>query len=328
MKLSLGPNLYYWSRDDLLEFYRRAAEWPVDVVYLGETVCSKRRSLGLDDWLELAEVLAGAGKEVVLSTLALLEAESELNTLRRICANGRFLVEANDLGAVQLLAEREVPFVTGPTVNLYNPRTLKLLARKGLKRWTLPVELSADTLAAMQQDKPAGLETEVYAFGRLPLALSARCFTARSLNLPKDDCQYRSLDYPEGRLLSTREDEAFLVLNGIQTLSARTCNLLPELADLQRLGVDVLRLSPQSRHMGRVVEIYAACLRGEADPVSASAELAACRWAPAMVIGAARPAWTPRAGPRQRGFLLDPARSRMPSTYNESATSRAAGPRS
>lgn len=275
MKLSLGPVLYYWSRDDLFEFYRQAEEWPVDIVYLGETVCSKRRSLSTDDWLELARRLAAAGKEVVLSTLALVEAESELKTLRRLCGNGNFSVEANDLGAVQLLSQQGVGFVTGPTVNLYNPRTLALLARQGLRRWTLPVELSRDALAGMQAARPAGVETEVYAFGRLPLALSARCFTARSLNLPKDECEFCCLDYPQGRVLSTREDESFLVLNGIQTLSARTCNLLPELEEMRRLQVDVLRISPQPFNTARVVECFSACLDGRSEVAQAAATLEA-----------------------------------------------------
>jgi collagenase-like PrtC family protease len=62
--------------------------------------------------------------------------------------------------------------------------------------------------------------------------------------LPKDDCQYRCLDYPEGLTVSTREGQAFLALNGIQTQSAQTCNLLPELEELRELKVDVLRISP------------------------------------------------------------------------------------
>ncbi|MBA1331844.1 protease, partial [Candidatus Endoriftia persephone str. Guaymas] len=111
-----------------------------------ETVCSKRRSLSTADWIELGERLSQAGKQVVLSTLALLEAESEMKTLRRICDNGQFMVEANDIGAVQLLSSAGLPFVTGPLVNIYNPRTLNLLAKQGLKRWSLPLELSRETL--------------------------------------------------------------------------------------------------------------------------------------------------------------------------------------
>ena len=66
--LALGPVLYYWSRDDLLAFYESIADTPVDIVYLGETVCAKRRSLRLDDWLALAHDFADAGKQVVLSS--------------------------------------------------------------------------------------------------------------------------------------------------------------------------------------------------------------------------------------------------------------------
>ncbi|WP_057955244.1 U32 family peptidase [endosymbiont of Ridgeia piscesae] len=263
MKLSLGPVLYFWSRDDLFTFYEEVAEMPVDIVYLGETVCSKRRSLSTADWIELGERLSQAGKQVVLSTLALLEAESEMKTLRRICDNGQFMVEANDIGAVQLLSSAGLPFVTGPLVNIYNPRTLNLLAKQGLKRWSLPLELSRETLKQMQAERPEGVETEVFAFGRLPLTLSARCFTARSHNLPKDDCDLKCIDYPDGRLLSTQESEPFLVLNGIQTLSALSCDLLPEVPAMQQLGVDVLRISPQYRHTGRIVDAFSKAIAGE-----------------------------------------------------------------
>ena len=271
-KLSLGPVTYFWSRETLLEFYDGIATTPVDIVYLGESVCSKRRSLKAGEWLELAADLQAAGKEVVLSSLTLLEAGSELASLKRLCREQDFLIEANDMTAVQLLAGNK-PFVTGPSVNIYNARTLSVLAGLGLQRWVLPVELSRDTLADMQLLRPAGVATEVFAFGRLPLAWSARCFTARAHNLPKDDCQFRCLDYPDGLLLSTREDESFLVLNGIQTQSARTLNLVSELDDLKQLQVDVLRISPQSRHMEVIIDVFHRCLQGDIPASEAETQL-------------------------------------------------------
>ncbi|MCU7932819.1 MAG: U32 family peptidase [Candidatus Thiodiazotropha sp. (ex Codakia rugifera)] len=262
-KLSLGPILYYWSRDDLFDFYSQAAEMAVDIIYLGETVCSKRRSLRSSDWIDLAIKLSETSdKEIVLSTLALLEAESELKTLRRLCENGRFMIEANDIGAVQIMTKKQLPFVTGPTVNIYNAATLKFLASKGLKRWVLPIELSKTTLQQMQLQRPGGIETEVFSYGRMPLTLSARCFTARSHNLPKDDCQYKCIDYPDGRLLSTQEDEPFLALNGVQTVSAKTCNLITEVSLLKQLQVDVLRISPQSTFTGQIVDAFHSALNG------------------------------------------------------------------
>lgn len=271
-RLSLGPVPYFWPRERLLDFYAGIAASPVDIVYLGETVCPKRRSLDSAGWLELAARLRAAGKEVVLSSLTLLEAGSELGALRRLCARTDYLIEANDMAAVQLLAGRRA-FVTGPAVNIYNARALALLAGLGLRRWVLPVELSRDTLADLQAARPAGVATEVLVFGRLPLAWSARCFTARAHDLPKDDCRFRCLDYPDGMLLSTREDAPFLVLNGIQTQSARTLNLAGELDALRRLQVEVLRISPQSTHTGDIIRLLHACLQGENTPAVTAAAL-------------------------------------------------------
>lgn len=269
MKLALGPLLYYWSREDTLAFYESVADWPVDIVYLGETVCSRRHLLRLPDWLELAARLADAGKEVVLSTLPLIESESDLKVLRKVVRNGRHRVEANDYGAVRLLAEAGTPFIAGPTLNVYNPDTLALLHELGALRWVPPVEMGRDMLAAMPV--PPGMETEVFAYGRLPLAYSARCFTARHYNLQKDDCQFRCLDHPDGLRLATREGEAFLALNGIQTQSGRLHSLAHHLPELT--FVQVLRLSPQYHHMPRVVGVFRALLDGAIPPAEAGRQL-------------------------------------------------------
>lgn len=254
-KLSLGPVLYHWERDTLLDFYAAMADSALDVVYLGETVCSKRRVLRLNDWLGIARELTEAGKEVVLSTLALIEADSELRTLRRICENTDYMVEANDMAAVHLLEATGRPFVGGATLNAYNQHSLAVLAGAGLRRWVMPVELSRQTFCDIQAQRPAGVQTEVFAYGRLPLAYSARCFTARAHDLPKDDCQLRCLDDPDGLLLQTREQQDFLVLNGIQTQSALSFNLATA-QDVPEPGIDVLRISPQARHSTKVVAVF------------------------------------------------------------------------
>ncbi|MGB5835243.1 MAG: U32 family peptidase [Thiohalocapsa sp.] len=271
-RLSLGPISYYWPKVKVDEFYAMVADSPVDIVYLGETICAKRNQVRFEDWLAIGERLEAVGKEVVLSTLALLEAESDLIRLRTICENGRWLVEANDMGAVRLLQGR--PFAVGHSVNVYNDRTLALLARQGCKRWVLPVELTHETLADMQRLRPEAVETEVLGFGRLPLAYSARCFTARARNLPKDDCQYACIDDPDGLVVSTQDDNRFLALNGIQTQSARTMNLLPELDRMRGLGVDILRISPQANQTDKVIDLFHRAIAGELDTEQASTALA------------------------------------------------------
>jgi len=272
MKLALGPVLYYWARDTLLDFYEEIAATPVDIVYLGEAVCSRRHNLRLQDWLDVAALLTAAGKQVVLSTQVLIESESDLKSLRNIADNGHFVVEANDMGAVHLLAGK-VPFVAGPHLNVYNDRSLSLLATLGAQRWVTPPEMPGAMLAAMQQLRPAGMETEVFVYGRLPLAFSARCFTARAHNLPKDDCQFRCLDYPDGLALRTREDQSFLVLNGIQTQSARTYNLIGELDSMRNTGINVLRISPQISHSAKIIDLFRACMDQSCSPHTAQQQL-------------------------------------------------------
>lgn len=272
MKLALGPLLYYWSREQVLAFYEEVEKMPVDIVYLGETVCSRRHELRLNDWIGIAEKMMAAGKEAVLSTQVLMESEADLATMRRIVGNGTFRVEANDMGAARQL--KDIGFIAGTHLNLYNASALELMAQLGAKRWVMPLEMGRTDLAEMQKMRPLGMETEVFSYGRMPLAFSARCFTARHRNLPKDDCRFSCIEHADGMSLKTKEDKQFLVLNGIQTQAARVTNLIAELAEIETLGVDVIRISPQSQHTGAVVAQYKDVLQAKATPTQALQQMA------------------------------------------------------
>ena len=272
MKLALGPLLYYWPREAVLAFYRDAARWPVDTVYLGETVCSRRRELKLADWIAIGAELAAAGKEVVLSTAELIESDADLRAMHAVAGNGKFRVEANDMAAVRALAGK-VPFVAGPFLNVYNAGTLWLLAELGATRWVAPVELSREGIAAVVAEAPEGIETEVFAYGRLPLAVSARCFTARYHNLTKDHCEFRCIDNPDGLAVDTQDGQHFLALNGVQTQSAAVHSLAPLLGEARAAGADLLRLSPQSRNMAEVVAVFRDAVSGDLAPRDAAARL-------------------------------------------------------
>ncbi len=249
MKYSLGPVLWYWPTARLESFYTSAANSSADIVYLGESVCSKRRATKAGEWLAMAKSLAAAGKQVVLSTMALVQAPSELNELKRYVENGDFMIEASDLAAVNMAAERRLPFVAGHALNCYNAVTLRLLQMQGMVRWCMPVELSRDWLEnLLNQCEDLGIrnrfEVEVLSYGHLPLAYSARCFTARSEDRPKDECETCCINYPNGRDMLSQEQQKVFTLNGIQTMSGYVYNLGNELASMKGM-VDIVRLSPE-----------------------------------------------------------------------------------
>ena len=296
-KLMLGPILYDWPREPIQAFYAAIAESPIDGVYLGEAVCGKRRTLTLEEWLEVAEQLTAAGKQVVLTSLALIEADSELNRLRRIARQANYLIEANDLAAVQLRAGR--PLVAGPGLNLYNERTLDHLARHGMVRWVPPVELGHEDIAELHARRPAGVETELMVYGRMPLAHSARCFTARAHDRSKDECQEACSGYPDGLTLATQEGMPFLTLNGVQVQSARTLNLLGEIEAIRSLGIDALRINPQAAGTETVIDVFYRCLIGELSPAEGSAQLTAH-----VPIGTCNGYWHGDAGLVQRAAVL------------------------
>jgi O2-independent ubiquinone biosynthesis protein UbiV len=256
MKFSLGPILYFWPKSDVESFYQQAVTSSAEIVYLGETVCSKRRLLKLPDYLDLAKMLANAGKQVVMSSMNLIEAPSELRMMQSVCNNGDFLVEANDMAAVQMMRKNSLPFVAGPTLNVYNHKTLELLNSQGMMRWCMPVELSRDRLSAiLHQCENSGIrdkfEVEVHSFGHLPLAISARCFTARSEDRDKDNCELCCINYPSGRLTKSQEGQELFVLNGVQTMSGSCFNLRKDINSMAGL-VDVVRISPE---VGRTFDV-------------------------------------------------------------------------
>ncbi|OCH36858.1 U32 family peptidase [Aliivibrio fischeri] len=250
MKYALGPLLYFWSKENVESFYQQATNSEADIIYLGESVCSKRREMKPKDWFAIAKDISDSGKQVVLSTMALLEAPSEVNVMKKYIDNGDFIIEANDVSAIQLASESKVPFVVGPAVNCYNAQTLNIFLKQGMTRWCMPVELSREWLQnVLTQCDELGIrnkfETEVFSYGYLPLAYSARCFTARAENKPKDECETCCIKYPTGITVNSQEGQEVFTLNGIQTQSGYCYNLINDLPSMSNL-VDVVRLSPLS----------------------------------------------------------------------------------
>jgi collagenase-like PrtC family protease len=264
MKLTLGPVLYNWEPSVWRDFYFRIAdEAPVNAVCIGEVVCSKRLPFFQDLVPEVVERLTRAGKDVVLSSLALVTLERERRQTASLAREAELLVEANDVTALVHLGGR--PHVIGPYVNVYNEATLAWLVRNGARRICLPPELPAASVAALAKACP-DVELEVWSFGRVPLAISARCYHARLHKLTKDNCQFVCGKDPDGLPTDTLDGQPFLAVNGVQTLSSTHANLIETLPDLAAMGVASCRLSPQTCDMVAVARIFCEVADGVLQP--------------------------------------------------------------
>jgi len=270
--LTLGPVLFNWAPETWRDFYFRVAdEAPVDVVFVGEVVCSKRLPFFEPVLADVIERLTSAGKQVVFSTLALIMNERELESVRALAADADLFLEANDVAAVSLLEGRR--HMIGPFINTYNEGTLEYLLRSGAEAVCMPPELAGDAIRSMATriENPGVIEVQV--FGRLPLAISARCYHARSRGLAKDSCQFVCAEDPDGMPVDTLDGTPFLTVNGTQTLS-RTCRRLDsEIHELLNAGIKRFRLSPMDVDMVRVSRAFRALLDGTASLDGIRAEL-------------------------------------------------------
>ena len=261
MDLTVGPNFFFWTAEAVRAFYRDLATAPVARVVLGELVCSKRLPFWQGEIPGAIETLLAAGKEVAVTSLALITLKRERKLTADLAGMG-LPVEVNDLSALAHIPQGQ-PFWVGPLVNVYNEGTLRWLIRRGATRVCLPPELTLGSIAVLARlGREEGVPVEVWGHGRLPLAISGRCYHARLHDRMKDACQFVCGEDPDGRDVATLDGQPFLAVNGVQTLSQSTASMAHRVETLAEAGVASLRLSPQSQGFGRICGFYADRLAG------------------------------------------------------------------
>lgn len=272
--LVMGPVLFNWSADRLSDFFARVAdEAEVSRVHVGEVVCSKREPFFADRLPDAIERLTRAGKTVVVDALALPTLKRERQLVKDLAGLEGVEFEINDMTPLAHLGQGR-RFAVSPLVNVYDEGTLGFLAARGAWSVALPYELpmaSIERLAA--EGTRLGIETQVHAFGRLPLAISGRCYHARIHGLAKDSCQFVCNKDPDGLEVDTLDGEAFLSINGVQTMSRDCVAVLDECERLTAAGVGAFRLSPHDCDMVAVAAVFRARLDGRISGDEARAKL-------------------------------------------------------
>lgn len=271
MQLTLGPVLFNWNPDQWRDFYFRIAEEaPVDTVVVGEIVCSKRSPFIADQIPTVIERLVACGKRVLLGSLTLMSLPRERRQMAELAETKGFMMEVNDLSCLGMIGGR--PFAVGPFVNIYNEAAAAYFASRGAERICLPPELPLPSIREIAAALPE-VAFEVFSFGRVPLAISARCYHARLNKLSKDNCRFVCDRDPDGLAVLTLDNEPFLAMNGVQTLSYACTSLLGEIEDLAAAGVRALRLSPQHCDMVAIAKAFRSVIDGKDSAAEAARAL-------------------------------------------------------
>lgn len=272
MQLTLGPVLFNWKPDEWRDFYYRIAEEAaVDTVVIGEIICSKRSPFFKEHIPSAVARLLACGKQVILGSLTLMSLPRERKQMAELAEVTALQMEVNDISVLGLLDGR--PHAIGPYVNIYNEAAASYFASRGAVRICLPPELPMNSIRTIAAALP-DVTFEVFGFGRAPLAISARCYHARLHDLSKDSCRFVCEQDPDGLAVSTLDDEPFLAMNGVQTLSYACTSVLAEIDDLAAAGVGALRLSPQHCDMVAVACVYRDVIDHKMTSAEGQAELA------------------------------------------------------
>jgi O2-independent ubiquinone biosynthesis protein UbiV len=272
-KLTLGPIFYHWPAEQSYEFYARIAdEAPIDEVYLGEVICSKRMPFQSATLPSIVERLQRAGKQVIFSSLAEVMLKRERKVTEDLATLETSEIEINNAAGLYARARR--PHRIGPFMNAYNEATISWMADQGATHVVLPTEMPSRAIDVVAEAaRTLGLSIEVQVFGRASLAVSARCYHARAHGRTKDNCQFVCEEDADGMPLITSDDQTILRINGIQTQSETYIDLLPEVEQLSSKGVTHLRLMPQAVDMVVVTRTFRDVLDGTLEWAQGEANL-------------------------------------------------------
>ncbi len=275
-ELTMGPVLFNWEPDIWRDFYLQVAdEAPVSTVYLGEAVCSKRAPLFDKHLEEVVTRLEAVGKDVVFSSLAEVTSAVDRRLVKKVAGSEAVDIEVNDISALWHLGGRT--HVIGPFVNVHNEESLDAFAENGAHHICLQPEMPKEGIRALAGHAlKRNVTLEVQIFGRVPLALSARCYHARAHGKTRDSCQFICDRDPDGMVLRTLDDTPFLTINGIQTMSYTRLNLAGELEELTAMGIARFRLSPQSTGTVKASTIFRDVLDKKLSAEEATEQLRSC----------------------------------------------------
>ncbi len=250
-----------------------AFKYGADAIYCGTSELSLRTRADMkdDDLEKTIKYAHSIGKKVyvTLNIFAWDEKYPEIiemaKKLEELKPDG---IIAADVGVIDVLKEfaPSVPINVSTQSNIVSLHSANFWYRNGCKRMIMAREMNKEQLKYIMENKPEGMEVEIFIHGAICFAFSGRCFLSdflacRSANLGDcaQSCRWSYNLYAEeknnpGELMPIEIDKY-----GTSIFSSKDLCLIKELPEIIDMGVDSLKIEGRLKteyYLASVINAY------------------------------------------------------------------------
>ena len=250
-----------------------AFKYGADAIYCGTSELSLRTRADMkdDDLEKTIKYAHSIGKKVyvTLNIFAWDEKYPEIiemaKKLEELKPDG---IIAADVGVMDVLKEfaPSIPINVSTQSNIVSLHSANFWYRNGCKRMIMAREMNKEQLKYIMENKPEGMEVEIFIHGAICFAFSGRCFLSdflacRSANLGDcaQSCRWSYNLYAEeknnpGELMPIEIDKY-----GTSIFSSKDLCLIKELPEIIDMGVDSLKIEGRLKteyYLASVINAY------------------------------------------------------------------------
>lgn len=244
-----------------------------DAVYCGTSSLSLRTRAEMrdEDLAKTIEYAHEIGKKVYVAINIFAwdtnyeEIKKQARMLNELKADGIIVADG---GVVDIIKEEapDIDIHISTQANIVSLHSSMFWYRNGAKRVILARELNKEQIKYLIQNKPMGLETEIFIHGAICFGYSGRCFLSdflacRSANLGDcaQSCRWSYNLYAEetnnpGNLMPIEHDD-----KGTYIFSSKDLCLIHEIPEIIQMGVDSLKVEGRLKteyYLATVINTY------------------------------------------------------------------------
>ena len=252
---------------------KTAFYYGADAIYAGTSSLSlrTRADMGDDDLVKTIKFAHENGKKVYVTINIFPHDDTYEEVVEQVKILSELNVDAiiaSDGGVIEIIRQiaPDIDIHISTQANTVSLHASKFWYNNGAKRIILGRELNKEQINYITQNKPTGLETEIFVHGAICFGYSGRCFlsdflASRSANLGDcaQSCRWAYNLYVEeknkpGNIMPVEYDE-----NGTYIFSSKDLCLINEIPEIINIGVDSLKIEGRLKteyYLATVVNAY------------------------------------------------------------------------